>query len=63
VSANLTLYKIELGFKVYLDMILESILAKLLGLSGHSLSGCYRTILTYKNFTLELRSLVVRGVC
>jgi len=40
--------KIDLGLKFTYDMVSKPILARLLGLLGHSLSGRYRTTLTYK---------------
>jgi len=40
--------KVELGLKSTFYIILESILTRLLGLSGHPLSDRYRIIITYK---------------
>jgi len=39
---------VELGLKSTFDMVLEPILARLLGLSSHPLSGRYWTTLTYR---------------
>jgi len=43
-------------------MISESILTKLLGLSGHSLLGHYQTTPLHIGFTLKLRSQCERDV-
>jgi len=42
-------------------MVLEPILARLLGLSGHLLSGRYRTTLKQYSPTHKLSSLSMRG--
>ena len=53
--------KVELGLKSTFEMVSESILVRLLGLSGHPLSGRYQTILKQYNPTHELSSLGVKG--